>query len=125
MKLKSLKIEALFNTFSYDLQFNSQDKYLILTGINGYGKTTILNMISALAIKDLYYFYTVPFASIDFEFEDGSVLSLSSDRVDDITSADVPVRGGRRLLFLILILLYARSAPTAFRNCLAIYMQPT
>jgi Predicted ATP-binding protein involved in virulence len=99
MKLKSLKVEALFNTFSYDLQFNSQDKYLILTGINGYGKTTILNMISALAIKDLYYFYTVPFASIDFEFEDGSVLSLSSDRVDDITSADVPVRGGRRLLF--------------------------
>ena len=57
MKLKSLKIEALFNTFSYDLHFDSQDKYLILTGINGYGKTTILNMISALANKDLYYFY--------------------------------------------------------------------
>ena len=99
MKLKSLKIEALFNTFSYDLHFDSQNKYLILTGINGYGKTTILNMISALATKDLYYFYTVPFASIDFGFEDGAVLSLSSDRVENAASADVPVRGGRRLLF--------------------------
>ena len=99
MKLITLKIEALFNTFTYDLHFDSQDKYLILTGINGYGKTTILNMISSLANKDLYYFYTVPFASIDFGFEDGSVLSLSSKRVDDATSADVPVGSGRRLLF--------------------------
>ena len=99
MKLITLKIEALFNTFTYDLHFYNQDKYLILTGINGYGKTTILNMISSLANKDLYYFYTVPFASIDFGFEDGSVLSLSSKRVDDATSADVPVGSGRRLLF--------------------------
>lgn len=99
MKLKSMKIKALFNTFSYDLHFDSQDKYLILTGINGYGKTTILNMISVLANKDLYYFYTVPFASIDFWFEDGSVLSLSSNRVDDATSTDVPVSGVRRLLY--------------------------
>lgn len=99
MKLLKLKIEALFNTFTYDLQFDSQDRYLILTGINGYGKTTILNMISSLANKDLYYFYTVPFASIDFGFEDGSVLSLSSKRVDDATSEDVPVGSGRRLLF--------------------------
>ncbi len=98
MKLITLRIEALFNTFTYDLHFDSQDRYLILTGINGYGKTTILNMISSLANKDLYYFYTVPFASIDFGFEDGSVLSLSSSRVDDATPADVPVRGGRRLL---------------------------
>ena len=99
MKLKSLKIEALFNTFSYDLQFDSQGKYLILTGINGYGKTTILNMISALASKYLYYFYTVPFTSIEFGFEDGSVLSLSSERVNDATVTDVPVKGSRRLLF--------------------------
>lgn len=99
MKLNSLKIEALFNTFTYDLQFDSQDKYLILTGINGYGKTTILNMISALADNDLYYFYTVPFVSIVFGFDDGSVLSLSSDRMADESSTDVPVRGGRRLVF--------------------------
>lgn len=99
MKLKSLKIEELFNTFSYNLKFDGQDKYLILTGINGYGKTTILNMINSLACKDLYYFYTVPFASICFEFEDGSVLSLSSDRATEDSFADMPVRGGRRLLF--------------------------
>ena len=99
MKLITLKIEALFNTFSYNLHFDTQDRYLILTGINGYGKTTILNLISSLANKDLYYFYTVPFASIDFGFEDGSVLSLSSQRVDDATSTDMPVRGGRRLFF--------------------------
>jgi len=99
MKLITLKIEALFNTFSYNLHFDCQDRYIILTGINGYGKTTILNMISSLANKDLYYFYTVPFTSIDFVFEDGSVLSLSSQRVDDATSTDMPVRGGRRLLF--------------------------
>lgn len=99
MKLESLKIEALFNTFSYDLHFDRQERYLILTGINGYGKTTILNMISALAVNDLYYFYTVPFVSVDFGFDDGSVLTLSSDRVEGTMSADVPVTGGRKLLF--------------------------
>lgn len=99
MKLISLKIEALFNTFSYDLHFDSQDKYLILTGINGFGKTTILNMISSLASKNLYYFYTIPFTSIDFGFEDGSVLSLSSTQLDVSTAMDMPVRGVRRLLY--------------------------
>ena len=99
MKLLSLKIEALFNTFSYDLHFDSQDKYLILTGIHGYGKTTILNMISALASNDLYYFYTVPFVSIVFGFEDGSVLTLSSNIDHKSISTDVPVSGGRTLLF--------------------------
>lgn len=99
MKLESLKIEALFNTFSYDLHFDSQGRYLILTGINGYGKTTILNMISALASKDLYYFYTVPFVSIAFRFEDGVVLSLSSSRATNDIPTDVPVRGGRSLVF--------------------------
>ena len=98
MKVISLKIRALFNTFSYDLHFNSQDNYLILTGINGYGKTTILNMSSALANKDLYYFYTVPFESIYFGFEDGSALSLSSSQVN-VANTDMPVRGVRSLLY--------------------------
>lgn len=99
MKLISMKIEGLFNTFTYDLNFESPEKYLILTGINGYGKTTILNMVSALAGKDLYYFYTVPFTAIDCGFEDGSVLSLLSKRVNDAPASDVPVARGRELLF--------------------------
>ena len=98
MKLKSMKIEGLFNTFNYDLHFDTPERYLILTGINGYGKTTILNMISSLAEKDLFYFYTIPFTSLSFVFENENTLLITSEK-NNTGVGDLHIDGGKRLSF--------------------------
>ena len=46
MKIKRLNIIKLYNQFSYDINFLEDNQLLsILTGPNGYGKTTVLRVI--------------------------------------------------------------------------------
>ena len=58
-----IKIEKLFGRFDYDIKLK-ENNLTILTGPNGYGKSTILNCIEAISkgIKKIDYFF-----SIDFE----------------------------------------------------------
>ena len=43
--IKTIKISKLFGRFDYKLDF-SEEGIMIITGPNGYGKSTILKMIS-------------------------------------------------------------------------------
>jgi ABC-type transport system involved in cytochrome c biogenesis ATPase subunit len=52
MKLSHIKIEGLFGQFDYDIKLNQEEGITILTGPNGYGKTTILNIIWGLFHQD-------------------------------------------------------------------------
>lgn len=61
--LKNIKIEGLFNKFDYDIELK-EEGITILTGPNGYGKTTILKIIHAFAIKNLVFFFQLPFTKI-------------------------------------------------------------
>lgn len=67
--IKSLKIHGLFGTFDYDIKLPEQGNYLILTGPNGYGKTTILTVIENLATGNLLELYSVPFESMHVEYD--------------------------------------------------------
>jgi predicted ATP-binding protein involved in virulence len=61
--LKKIKIEKLFNKFIYEIELK-EEGITILTGPNGYGKTTILKIIYAFAIKNLAFFFQLPFEEI-------------------------------------------------------------
>lgn len=105
MKLKSIKIAGLFGMYDYNLQFAEDSHYMILTSPNGYGKTTILNIINALAKTDLYYFYWLNFRTITLSFTDGAMLIV--DSVDVVPKAeggeerpDVPAESSREASFL-------------------------
>lgn len=68
MKIKfALKIKGLFGQFDYEIILDEQYKFL--TGLNGSGKTTILNILNALSKKDLSYFKDLSFSSIEYEDE--------------------------------------------------------
>ena len=55
MKAKfTLKIEGLFGQFDYKIVLDEQYKFL--TGLNGSGKTTILNILDALSKQNLCFF---------------------------------------------------------------------
>lgn len=77
MKIDSLAVKHLYNCYTYDIDFtNISNKICILTGPNGYGKTTVLQIINSLAIPDLFYFCTFPFESIKVRFDNGESLEI-------------------------------------------------
>lgn len=70
--LLSLYIESLFDIYTYDIDLTDTDgKGLkFITSPNGYGKTTILNIIHALYSKDWNYFLQLSFRNIRFTFDE-------------------------------------------------------
>jgi ABC-type Mn2+/Zn2+ transport system ATPase subunit len=80
MKLVSISIEKLFGQFDYTIEFNQKENITILTGPNGYGKTTILNIIWSLFTGG--YADTKLFSNIIFSFSDGEILEYGKNRKD-------------------------------------------
>lgn len=70
--LNSIYIERLYGLYDYTLDFTrGEEKRLkIITGPNGYGKTTILQLIYALFCKDTDLFYQIPFSRVAFSIDD-------------------------------------------------------
>jgi len=64
MKIKSIKIENLFEIFNYDIKYPTDENVLILTGPNGFGKTKVLNIIFNLFNKKFLFFQKLVFDKI-------------------------------------------------------------
>ncbi len=71
--LKKIKIQGLFGKFDYEIELK-QEGLTILTGPNGYGKTTILKIFDAVANADEKFFKQLPFQLIVLE-DDGIKIS--------------------------------------------------
>jgi predicted ATP-binding protein involved in virulence len=80
MQIKQLFVKNLYNLYSYDINFSEKkDNICILTGVNGYGKTTILKIIDSLSKNDLFYFYTFPFEELRIVFTNSDILEISQN----------------------------------------------
>ena len=91
--LNKLEIEGLYGLYNYTLDFTQgEDKRLkIITGPNGYGKTTVLQLIYALFCKDTDVFYQIPFSRVTF-FVDDYIFSVVQTRnaVQPDVESDLP-----------------------------------
>lgn len=74
--IASLEIKQLFNRFDYSIEL-SRNTITILTGPNGFGKSTILKIISALSSSNIMFFYKLTFDKIFVTFDDGSTFSIA------------------------------------------------
>lgn len=79
MQISRLQIKNLYDQYNYNIDFNSEEKeqITILTGPNGYGKTTILRILKSLNPKSLYYFYVIKFSEIIISFDNNTVLNIT------------------------------------------------
>ena len=73
--LASIKIEKLFDIFDYDIEFKKEG-ITILTGPNGYGKTTVLKILDALASQNGFFFIRLLFKKIILRFSDNDTVTL-------------------------------------------------
>ena len=85
--LNKLKIKDLFGLYSYDFDslFCEESAIRFITGPNGYGKSTILGMVSHLLLCDFVYFENLLFEEIQFSFDKKLiVISKTSIEASDI-----------------------------------------
>lgn len=88
MKLESITIKKLFGTFNYRIDLNNAANPLIITGLNGYGKTTLLTIIDRAAHLDFLYFYSLPFEEIKLDLEGNTTLNIISSKEKEIEDDD-------------------------------------
>ncbi|MBE6096667.1 MAG: hypothetical protein E7198_02590 [Schwartzia succinivorans] len=76
----SIQFEKLFGRFDYEVILN-QEGLTILTGPNGYGKSTILKSIEAIGkgIEGINYFWLLEFKKIIVCFEEGESLVIEKN----------------------------------------------
>jgi predicted ATP-binding protein involved in virulence len=78
--LTRIKIEQLFNTFNYDIELNKEG-ITLLTGPNGYGKTTILRILDAIEKNNPIILFQLPFKRIILEFSDRNKIDLDKSDI--------------------------------------------
>ena len=62
MKINKLSIKGLYGVYDYDVKFNKDITFLY--GINGSGKTTVLNIVSSIVTGKLYELFSYDFNSV-------------------------------------------------------------
>lgn len=67
MLLTKLKIEKLFDDYNFEVKFNPD--ITLLYGMNGCGKTTILNIITAIITGEMYKLYAYRFSRIELNYK--------------------------------------------------------
>jgi predicted ATP-binding protein involved in virulence len=82
MRIKEIIINGLFGMFNHVIPLNLDDHITILTGPNGFGKTTILKLISILfshqSIK-LYGLFNIDFKDLQIIFENNTYLTIEKE----------------------------------------------
>ena len=87
--IQSLKITNLYYIYIYEINFAHDENVLIITGPNGFGKTTILQIINHLCSLKLWYFYLLPFDRIEILFDGTYSLLINKLNNDDNNYGDV------------------------------------
>lgn len=77
--LKSFCIKGLYGLFSYSIDLRKGVS--IITGPNGFGKTTILRCINAIYDCEFWRFYFIKFNEIFAVFDDGKKIQLKREVV--------------------------------------------
>lgn len=79
--LTKFHIKNLFDLYSYDIDFDlSHSKVRFITGPNGYGKTTILKILSFVYTGEWQKLIVIPFENVCLEFDDGYNLHINQER---------------------------------------------
>ena len=73
--IKSIVIKKLFGQFDYRLNFYMSG-ITIITGPNGFGKSTILKIIESIEDKDLYEISRFSFSKLEVELNNGDLLRI-------------------------------------------------
>jgi predicted ATP-binding protein involved in virulence len=93
--LISIGIKKLFGQFDYTIKLNQKENITIITGPNGYGKSTILNIIWNVFNNDFSYLLKVKFDQIVFEIDNNQSISIVRHMENSILEL-IFIEGGQK-----------------------------
>ena len=82
LKIDKIEIRGLFGRYSYSIPF-AKDRVMILTGPNGFGKTTVLKFLRALWEMDTPFLVRTEFAVLQANYNDGTELIVNRTLIDE------------------------------------------
>ena len=94
--LANIVIHGLYDLYDYEISFPEDEKLKIITGPNGYGKTSILKIISNLIDCKFWWFYFLMFHEIIVNFKDGTHIQISRDTSQDLEKDEPDFIGSNR-----------------------------
>lgn len=93
--MKQISIRGLYHHFNYDIPL-SEDGITILTGPNGFGKSTIIHCIEAISNSDLEFFFGLEFSRLEIQMDEDNPFVI--EKKHDILLVDGE-RFDRRAVF--------------------------
>lgn len=104
MTLKKIEINELFWRYTYHIDLTSDCGIKMITGPNGYGKSTIIRMLSNLYTGNIHYFFEVPFSSLKLTFANttNSLYSVSVTKITNTSDLTDSLSGEMSELKLVL-----------------------
>lgn len=72
MRVKNISVKGLFGVFDHEIPLENPDRVMIILGPNGFGKTVMLKMISAIAEGNTRTFEHTPFEEFSLNLKDGT-----------------------------------------------------
>ena len=79
VNIDRVHVKGLFGDFDHDLAFSAGERIMIVTGPNGFGKTTTLKLIDVLFNQSLGRLISMPFRTIEVSFDEGTRLIATRD----------------------------------------------
>lgn len=91
LALKKIETSGLFGRFDHVLEFSEDDPVVILTGPNGFGKTTILNAVNVLFNRSPWALAKLPFNNLSVEFDDASKIDVDRINIGKGEAPDIEI----------------------------------
>lgn len=86
MKIKKISVVNLFDYYCYDIEMKNHDNVSIIHAPNGYGKTTVFNLVKYYLDFDVINMALIPFDKFSIELIDGTVMLAEKYTVDSETA---------------------------------------
>lgn len=86
--IRSISVDGLFGLYNYNISFPQKPTVKILTGPNGYGKTSLLIAIDHLFKGDLWFFHFFEFKKIRINFKEKSIV-INRSYISNMNDSDI------------------------------------
>ena len=97
--IKSIQLHELFGRFNYNISMKSGG-VTIITGPNGFGKSTILRMINALNSENIEFFMELDFSKIMIVFDNEKKAFIQKTGKNlSVNNASIPLLDKDQLRF--------------------------
>lgn len=90
-----LAIKGLYDLYDYEISF-TEGGLKIITGPNGYGKTTILRIVNNLIGRKFWWFYFLMFQDIIINFSDGTHVVINREASKELEKGEKDFIGSNK-----------------------------